>query len=108
MTKSGVIGAILATVSFGALAHAEAPKVDITSFFYVGDQTRVAELCGKVTGMSTPSTLVRVTVDENYKPGIYNTLAGQDGKFCTLVLTYTGRASAAAGSLTASAIAGTR
>lgn len=77
---------------------AEEPKVEITSFVFAGMNTRASELCGKVTGSSSEWNAVRVTVDPNTnRPGIYNTLAGKDGKFCVAVVSYSGLATAAIG-----------
>lgn len=77
-------------------AHAEDAKIEITSFLYAGSQTRAAELCGKVTGMPIASFVVAKIVvdDKSDKPGVYNTLVGKDGKFCTAVVSYYGTASA--------------
>lgn len=70
-----------------------APSVTITSFVYAGNNTRVAELCGRVTGSEL--AVVRVSVDpREKKPATYNALAGSDGAFCAVVVTYTGLAEA--------------
>lgn len=79
-------------------AFAEEPKVEITSFVLTGSRTRTAELCGKVTGSTREWLAVRVAVDpKTERPGIYNTLVGKDGKFCTTVVTYAGEADASIG-----------
>lgn len=76
---------------------AMAADVKITSFNYVNTERRVAELCGTVTGAETPTTFVQVTVDERSKrPATYNTMAGPNGKFCTVVITFYGTATAEA------------
>ena len=75
-------------------AFAEEAKVEITSFVIAGSRTHAAELCGRVTGATSP-VVVKVTVDPNaQKPGIYNALVGTEGTFCTTVVTYEGNAHA--------------
>ena len=74
-------------------AFAEEARVDITSFVLAGPNTRAAEICGRVSGSKTTPTFVRVAVDEKTgKPGIYNLIAGPDGAFCGMVVTYAGTA----------------
>jgi len=69
--------------------------VKITSFVMSGQNTPVAEICGKVTGSAAEFTVVRIVVDpKTNNPGTYNTLAGKDGAFCSVVVTYTGTAGA--------------
>lgn len=88
---------IVAAVSSSA-AQAEDTKVEITSFTMAGSRTRAAEICGKVSGMTEKWLAVRITVDpKSDRPGVYNTLAGQDGRFCTAVVTYVGQAEASVG-----------
>jgi hypothetical protein len=83
------VGLVLAA---SASAWADAPKVDITSFDYVNNAGRMAELCGKVTGANSV-VLARVVVDVNTpNPGIYNVMVGKDGLFCTTVASYRGTA----------------
>jgi len=78
-------------------AAAGEPVVDITSFIMTGSNTRLAEICGKVTGSDAEFTVVRILVDpKSNAPGSYNTLAAKDGAFCSVVVTYTGTASASA------------
>jgi hypothetical protein len=71
------------------------PSVVITSFNLTGNNSHVGEICGQVTGAGSDYSVVRVSVDPSEKaPGIYNVLAGADGSFCTVVVTYTGQAEA--------------
>lgn len=87
------LAVLVALISTNVLA--EEPKVEITSFIMAGSRTRAAELCGKVTGMTKSFVVVKVTVDPNTdRPGIYNALVGQDGKFCTIVVSFSGTADA--------------
>jgi hypothetical protein len=76
------------------------PTVKIISFVLTEQNSRVAEICGQVAGADTDFTVVRVTVDPNSKnPGTYNALAGRDGAFCSMVVTYYGTAEASVGAL---------
>jgi hypothetical protein len=71
------------------------PSVVITSFNMTGNNSHVAEICGRVTGASSDYSVVRISVDPGEKnPGIYNALAGADGSFCAVVVTYTRQADA--------------
>lgn len=86
----------LTLLSLSAFAQSTA-DVKITSFVYTTQERKVAELCGVVTNSTTSPTFVQITVDERSKrPATYNTLAGADGKFCTVVVTYYGTAIARA------------
>lgn len=76
-----------------------ATSIKITSFNFVRTSndylSPLAELCGKVEGATSVPTFVRVQVDPTSKGAAsYNTLAGEDGKFCLAVITYRGRAEA--------------
>lgn len=83
----------LLTLCTGAFAA----DVRITSFVYTSQERKVAELCGVVSNAATTPTFVQITVDEKSKrPATYNTHAGPNGKFCTVVVTYYGTAIAEA------------
>lgn len=74
-----------------------AASVKVTSFNYVrnqGDMTHpLAELCGRVEGATAAPTFIKVMVDpKSNNPAHYNTLAGDDGKFCVAVITFRGNA----------------
>lgn len=76
-------------------AIAVEPSVQITSYTYVNQERKVAELCGVVSNSTGGANFVQITVDYNSKrPATYNTIAGSDGKFCTVVVTYYGTAQA--------------
>ena len=78
-----------------AVPAAGQPSVAITSFIMPDNNTHAGEICGHVTGADSGYSIVRVGVDpREKKPGIYNTLAGADGEFCVVVVTYTGLAEA--------------
>lgn len=73
-------------------AFAADPSVKITSFSYVTGSNRMAELCGEVLDAGPAPIYIQVTVDPDSKnPAAYNVYAGR-GKFCTVVVTYTGAA----------------
>ncbi len=83
---------------FGVAAQSFAevpPTVEIKSFLMAGTRTRAAEICGKVSGMTSSFVTAKVLVDpKSDRPGTYNVIVGDDGKFCVTVITYTGRAEA--------------
>ena len=79
----------------GAAAAAGEPVLKITSFNMIESSTRLAEICGKVTGSDAEVTVVRILVDpKTSTPGAYNILAATDGAFCSVVVTYTKTATA--------------
>ena len=76
-------------------AVAVEPSVQITSYTYVNQERKVAELCGVVNNPSAGANFVQITVDHNSsRPGTYNVVAGSNGKFCTVVISYYGTATA--------------
>ena len=84
----------LSLISFSALAET---TVSITSYVYTNQERIVAELCGQVKEATSAVTNVQIIVDHNSKrPATYNTIAGADGKFCTVVVSYYGTAKASA------------
>lgn len=81
---------LLSFSAFGA-------TVKVGSFNYIRTSQNfsspLAELCGSVSGATSSPTFVRVHVDpQSSNSAIYNTLAGDDGKFCLALITYRGRA----------------
>lgn len=71
-----------------------AADVKIIGFNYVSQNGPDAELCGVVTGAKTVPSFVKVLVDQHTnRATTYNTLAGQDGRFCLMLVTYRGRVS---------------
>ena len=81
----------------GAVVAAGEPVLNITSFNMIESSTRLAEICGKVTGSDAEFTVVRILVDpKTNAPGAYSTLAAKDGAFCSVVVTYTRTASVSA------------
>lgn len=84
--------ATLSLLSFSAMAET---SVTITSYLYTNSERKVAEICGLVKDATTPVTNVQIVVDYNSKrPATYNTIAGSDGKFCAVVVSYYGTAKA--------------
>ena len=78
-------------------ATAFAADVKIASFNYINQERKVAEICGVVSNTSSTPSFVRITVDHTSKrPAVYNAIAGADGKFCAVVISYYGVAEAAA------------
>lgn len=84
----------LAFLSVAAMAA----EVKITSFKYTGRDTysSTAEICGIVNGGGNgPLILVDLVIDPRHRtPGKYTTVTAQDGQFCAVVSTLTGRAEA--------------
>lgn len=88
-----ILGLILSFFTVSALAA----SVKVTSFNYIRVNNDInhplAELCGTVEGTTSHPTFIKVLVDPKSKdPASYNTLAGEDGKFCLSVITYRGNA----------------
>jgi hypothetical protein len=104
MKKFGFIMMMAAVfVSGTGAAFAGGLNVKIDSFTLIDQNLRLGELCGTVTVAPEQRTktgdYIAVTVTADPKtgnPGLYNTLASQQGTFCTIILTYTGTATATA------------
>lgn len=72
---------------------AQAADVTVTSFHFLQNQTTAAEICGFVTAPTGQPTFLKVTVDIGTKvEAPYYIWAGSDGKFCSIVSTYAGKA----------------
>lgn len=84
--------AVLFSFLIGSAAYADEVTIKITSFYPVEANSKIAELCGVVTGAGDHVHL-KAIVDPKNNPAVYNLFAGKDGKFCTVVVTYTGRVS---------------
>lgn len=75
--------------------YASAASVRITSFLRVGSTDNMAELCGKLIETRPTPTFIKVVSDYNSsRPAIYNTVADESGKFCILIMTIRGSATA--------------
>jgi len=80
-------------ISASTFAEDTTAAVKITSYTYINQERKVAELCGVVLNQTNVPSHVQVTVDYNSKrPANYNTVVGPDGRFCTVVVTYYGTA----------------
>jgi hypothetical protein len=89
--------ALLMLFGFTGTASAQAPEVKIESFYFTGDtiNDRTAEICGGVYPAPGAVTHVTVTVDPRSKnPGSYTVAANSAGRFCTVVISFTGTATA--------------
>lgn len=79
-------------------AAAVASDVKITSFRFLDQAPRrspAAELCGQVTPPTGKAEMIKIVSDPDSKgPGNYYTWAGANGKFCSVIATYTGQAEA--------------
>lgn len=87
-----------ASVSLFAENSENQRKLKIDSFVYVENgsfDNKSAELCGHVTGNVHVHDRVTVSSDPQTKaPGNYTTLLDAEGKFCVIVRTLSGKASA--------------
>ena len=87
-------GTLLVLILSSRLGMAAA-SVKITSFLYAGNQTRAAEICGRVSDQAVPLSGVHAIVDPTSgNAGHYYTLVGKDGLFCIAVMSQTGLADA--------------
>jgi hypothetical protein len=71
-------------------------SVKIDSFTSVDQEHHLGEVCGTVTSKGENGYIAATVIADpkSGNPGYYNTIANQQGTFCTLILTYTGMASA--------------
>lgn len=81
------------TILFSLLiSNAFAAEVKISSFQYLGT-SRVAELCGELTGELKTNETVEIVSDPGMKvPGYYATAVSKNGKFCVVLRTLSGNA----------------
>lgn len=91
MSKIILLITFVSTASFAA-------GVKVTSFKFLDHGSHFtpgAELCGEVTQPTGKPEMIKIVSDPGSKsPGSYYAWAGTDGKFCTLIATYTGKAEA--------------
>jgi hypothetical protein len=86
---------LFSLVLFSLPFLATASSVKITSFYRVGNNDNVAELCGKVLEVKQVPTFIKVIADPNTsRPASYNTVADENGKFCIIIMTLRGSADA--------------
>lgn len=98
--------ALLMLFGLSGLASAQTSEVRIESFYYTGTtQNRTAEVCGGVYPPPAAVSYVTVTVDPDSKnSALYTAATSRTGKFCLIVMTFTGRASADIAGLAQSAV----
>lgn len=84
----------------GALASASASgsEVKVTSFRFLEHGQHfspTAEICGELVIPSAKPEMIKITSDPDSKgPATYNVWSGKDGKFCSVIATFTGKANA--------------
>jgi hypothetical protein len=78
-------------VSLSSRAQALEPKVEVLSFGLVAQGLPLAEVCGRITGITVPAIAHIVSDPHTRKAAPYNATAGQDGYFCTTLVTFYGR-----------------
>ncbi len=79
-------------------SFAMASGVKISSFRYLGSSAPfnpATEMCGDVLTKTGQRQMIKITSDPGVKvPGVYYTWSGKDGKFCSVIASYTGEAAA--------------
>jgi cytochrome oxidase Cu insertion factor (SCO1/SenC/PrrC family) len=95
-------------ISTMGLLSAMAVEVKIDSFDYIGN-SRLAELCGHIVDGPNSVQPITITVDpKSNRPAEYVAHTSAKGKFCTVVVTYTGTAQAASSNGESSLLANVR
>jgi hypothetical protein len=94
----------ISTVLFGSIVSSMAlaiqpSQVKITSFRYLtpagGPRSAGAELCGETLVKTNQNQMIKIVSDpKSDGPGIYYAWTGKEGKFCTVIATYSGLAEA--------------
>lgn len=78
--------------SFGASAS----EVRVTSFRFLntsGAFSAAAEICGEIVKSSGSPEMVTIIADPKSKgPGEYHAWAGKNGRFCSVIASFTGQA----------------
>lgn len=79
-------------LTFFACSMTFAADVKISSFQYLG-QSKLAELCGSIEGISKSGEFVEIVSDPKLKvPGIYVVPVSKSGKFCHVIRSISGLA----------------
>ncbi len=93
MFKNSLFVAIL---FLGTTAFASAVKITNFKFLNSGSSfSAAAELCGELVAPTGKPEMVKIVSDPTSKgPGNYFAWTGKDGKFCSVIATYTGKAEA--------------
>lgn len=85
---------LLMVLALPALAFA-AGDVKINSFHMLAFNSSAAEICGTVLAPTGHPQMIKVVVDPKTKnPGSYYVWSGGEGKFCSIVSTFSGEAEA--------------
>lgn len=75
-----------------------ASDVKITSFRFLENGVHfspAAEMCGELVVPTGKTEMIKITSDPDSKsPATYYVWAGKEGKFCSIIATFTGQASA--------------
>ncbi len=75
-----------------------ASDVKVTSFRFLESGSHfspAAELCGELIAPAGKSEMIKVVSDPQSKgPATYHVWTGKDGKFCSVIATFTGKAEA--------------
>ena len=78
------------------VAIATVSDVKVTSFRFLESGSRfspAAEICGELLTPSGKAEMVKITSDPASKgPGLYYSWTGPEGKFCSIIATFTGKA----------------
>lgn len=90
--------AILALLASMAGATAFASDVKVTSFRFLQSGSSfspVAELCGELVAPTGKPEMIKIVSDPNSKgSATYHVWTGKEGKFCSVLATYSGKAEA--------------
>ncbi len=90
--------AILAILVSMAGATALASDVKVTSFRFLQSGSSfspAAELCGELVAPTGKPEMIKIVSDPNSKgSATYYVWTGKEGKFCSVLATYTGKAEA--------------
>ena len=83
-------------IFLGLSAFASAVKIKTFRFLNSGSSfSAAAELCGELVAPTGKPEMVKIVSDPTSKvPGNYFAWTGKDGKFCSVIATYTGNAEA--------------
>lgn len=90
------VSCILAGLLFGASALGSEVKVTSFRFLDHGQHfSPTAEICGELVVQTGRFEMIKIVSDPDSKgPAIYNVWSGKDGKFCSVIATFTGKANA--------------
>lgn len=85
---------ICLTISLPAASFASDAKVTSFRFLQSGSHSSAAaEICGELINPTAKPEMIKITSDPGSKgPGKYYSWTGPEGKFCSVIATYTGKA----------------